>query len=264
MATTSTSPAPPARVAAALNDDWSRLVADPRAQQAAARWPALATASDTGLLGALAAIGGDRTVPYDVADTNLASLVRVAAEDEVAARVVLQRLVPGLVHAARRRRHLGMQHAFDELVGTAWVLVRTYPLARRPRRVAANLCRDAEYHAFVRPARLRSRDEQPRGALRDDVEQRAIMRPGGRRPPPLPTAVVMRSELPAPADEVGALLLDALRCGVDRARVAIVAEIHLAGRHPSVVAEALKISERTVRLRREVTIRQLARLAAAA
>ena len=257
---------PTARVAAAINDDWARLVADDGAQRATAHWPALAEARGSGLQHALAAAGGDRTIEPEVADANLAALVRLAAVDDLAARLVLQRIVPGLVRAARRRRQAGMQQAFDELVGTAWMLVRTYPLDRRPQRVAANLCRDAEYQAFVRPSRLRSGDEVPHGALRDDAGgRRGNARPGGRRPAwPLPTAVVMRSELPAAADEVSALLLDALRCGVDRARVAIVAEIHLAGRHPSAVAHDLKISERTVRLRRETTIRQIARLAGAA
>lgn len=270
MASTSTliapCSAPTARVAAAINDDWARVVADGVAQQTASSWPVLLQARGRGLEHALAAAGGDRTIEPDVADTNLAALVRLAAVDDVAARLVLQRIVPGLVRAARRRQHAGMQQAFDELVGTAWVLVRTYPLERRPQRVAANLCRDAEYHAFVRPSRLRSGDERPLGALRDDVgDSRGNARPGGRRPTwPLPTAAVMRSELPAAADEVSALLLDALRCGVDRARVAIVAQIHLAGRHPSAVADELKISERTVRLRRETTIRQIARLAGAA
>ena len=73
----------------------------------------------------------------------------------VAARVLLQRLLPGLVAAARRweRRHGTATDAFDEVVAAAWVVVREYPYERRPHHLVANLLRDAEYHAFIRPRR---------------------------------------------------------------------------------------------------------------
>ena len=43
---------------------------------------------------------------------------------------------------------------FDELCSTAWMVIATYPLARRPRFIAANISRDCEYLTFVRPGRL--------------------------------------------------------------------------------------------------------------
>ena len=189
-----------------------------------------------------------------------------AVTDELAARVVVQRLVPGLVHAARRRRQQqGMQSAFDELVATTWVLVRTYPLERRPRRGAANLCRDAEYQAFVRPLRLRSGDERPVGSLHDDVGERTgPARPGARRSTGATAPGVMRNGHPAAADEVRALLVEAIGSGIDRRALALVVELHLAGRHPRAVAGELHVSERTVRMRRDAVVRQLARMAAAA
>ena len=271
MRTTSTTSIPPAlpgygaRVATALNEEWRRLVHDHGAQTRASAWPPFPGAAGPGIHEVLAAVGGDRSVPAELADANLAALVGLAEHDDLAARVVLQRLVPGLVHAARRRRQQGMQSAFDELVATAWVLTRTYPLVRRPRRVAANLCRDAEYHAFVRPQRLRSSGERPLGALNDESPGRgAPGRPGARRSGNGATGGVMRAGFPAAADEVRALLQEALRSGVDRRGLALVVELHLAGRHPRALAGEMKVSERTVRMRRDVVVRQLARLAAAA
>lgn len=265
MSSTSTpsgfAPLPAARVAAALNDDWQRLAASARAVTHARRWPELTGATGRSLGHVLAACGGDRTVPASVADENLARLVAVAAHDELAARVVLQRLVPGLVSAARRHRHLGMQTAFDELVGAAWVLVRTYRLDRRPRRIASNLCRDAAYEAFVRSRRLRSAAEELRGGLREELPSLTPgYRPNGRRLTPAVTVGVMRSALPGPDDEVHRLLVDAGRAGVSPARLELLVELHVLGHHPRVLAERMRVSERTVRDRRDATLRQIARL----
>lgn len=98
-----------------------------------------------------AGISADQPSP----DTVLHRLVALARHDDLAARVVLQRLLPGLVAVARRwaRRPDGGRDALEEVVTAAWVVVRTYPLERRPHHLAANLLRDAEYHAFVRANR---------------------------------------------------------------------------------------------------------------
>jgi hypothetical protein len=112
---------------------------------------------------------GDRAplaepVDEDTADRCLADLVRRAADDALAARVVLQRLLPGLVAIARRRARgdrLAAHDAFDELVGAGWLVIRVFPIERRPARVAANLLRDIEYQAFVAPARRRRVATEP-------------------------------------------------------------------------------------------------------
>ena len=74
----------------------------------------------------------------------------------------MRRILPGLVAAAVRRGATGqwrVRPVFDDLTATAWMLVRTYPLERRPRRIAVNLLRDAEYQVCVRPFRLRAASE---------------------------------------------------------------------------------------------------------
>jgi DNA-binding CsgD family transcriptional regulator len=85
----------------------------------------------------------------------VARLLVAARVDEVAARVVLQRLLPGLVGRARRwsTRPTGGAEALDELLAAAWTVIRTFPVERRPHHLVANLLRGAEYHAFVRPNR---------------------------------------------------------------------------------------------------------------
>lgn len=93
----------------------------------------------------------------DLADQRLAELVAEAAHDPLAARIVLQRLLPGLVSIARRRgrqRFALTVRLYNELLATAWIVIRCYPIHRRPQRVAANLLLDVEYQTFVREARL--------------------------------------------------------------------------------------------------------------
>ncbi|MFZ9627825.1 MAG: hypothetical protein ACO3C1_00575 [Ilumatobacteraceae bacterium] len=92
------------------------------------------------------------------ADDVLGRLVLAARHDELAARVVLQRLLPGLSAAARRwsgDRRGGSTDAFGEIVSAAWVVIRAYPVERRPGRFAAKLLRDAEHQAFVKATRRR-------------------------------------------------------------------------------------------------------------
>ena len=94
-----------------------------------------------------------------IGDQYLLLLVRRAAHDELAARIVLQRILPPLLAIARRRGRIvrgGIDEALTETLSHAWELIRTYPVERRPAKIAANLVRDAEYFAFVRDSRKRA------------------------------------------------------------------------------------------------------------
>ncbi|MEY5059053.1 MAG: hypothetical protein RJA51_800 [Actinomycetota bacterium] len=91
-------------------------------------------------------------------------LTVLAETDDLAARIVLQRILPPLFSIAKRRGRItpgGIAAALDDVLAVSWVVIKTYPHARRPRKVAANLTRDVEYAAFVRPARLRRVQEVP-------------------------------------------------------------------------------------------------------
>jgi len=105
-------------------------------------------------------------------DFYLSRVVAIAKDDDLAARIVLQRIMPGLVSIAVRRAPIvpnGLNGAFDLIVSSAWIVIRQFPIERRPRRVAANLLMDIEYAAFVRDGRLKaSRSEEfvsPEGLL---------------------------------------------------------------------------------------------------
>lgn len=153
----------------------------------------------------------------------LTRLVVLARTDDVATRVVLQRLLPGLVAAAKRwqRRHDG--DALAELVAAAWLVIRTFPVERRPHHLVANLLRDCEYHAFRRDTR-RALVQVPVDGLRLDQ-------------PCDPAALDAMEELV----EIAAAAPDLT--DLDRRLLGLL----LSGRSTEEVAAALDISERTVR-----------------
>ena len=91
-------------------------------------------------------------------DAYLSKLTVIAKQDQLACRIVVQRILPGLIATALRRGRIireGAAGALDELSSAAWVVIAKYPIERRSRRVAANLLRDIEYHAFVRDSRTK-------------------------------------------------------------------------------------------------------------
>lgn len=97
----------------------------------------------------------DGTDGVDAADVVLRALVARARTDDLAARVVLQRLLPGLSAIARRQGGCMTDHlqAFDDVLAAAWGVIRNFPFERRRRHIAAKLLGDCEYHAFRRERR---------------------------------------------------------------------------------------------------------------
>lgn len=172
-------------------------------------------------------------------DAVLRHLVALARHDDLAARVVLQRMMPGLIAAARRwaRRPEGGAMALEEVVTAAWQVVRTYPLERRPHHLAASLLRDAEYHAFVRPYRatvvpeLHPTDHFDRPVHHDDpVETLAEL-----------VAVARCTSLTPRDEQLLALLLD--------------------GATPPQIAHEMEVSVRTVTNLRDALVHRLRRTA---
>ena len=73
-------------------------------------------------------------------DTGLAALLTlVRGGDQLAGRVILQSLIGRLVRMARRDVRAGV----DDYLAALWCAIRTYPLERRPRQIAANLALDS-------------------------------------------------------------------------------------------------------------------------
>ena len=141
--------------------------------------------------------GFGRPTTDDDGDRMLWHLVARAATDELAARIVLHRMLPALMAIARRRGRIhrdGTYAAMDEVLTCAWIVIRTYPCDRRPRKVASNIARDTEYMAFVRTGRLRASTETP-------VAHGAFEQPDA-------------GSIPEPAEELAAVLIDAEHAGV--------------------------------------------------
>jgi hypothetical protein len=86
-----------------------------------------------------------RRAGHEEADVVLLALVRRAvAGDDLAARVLLQLLLPGTRNLARRWWALGDHEERAAAAVTAvYQRIRAYPIARRPGRVAANILMDA-------------------------------------------------------------------------------------------------------------------------
>ncbi|MBI5090264.1 MAG: hypothetical protein HZB15_15770, partial [Actinobacteria bacterium] len=148
---------PPRHILVRLQRDWDRLARSRGAVQRAGRWNLLGldhARTLTSLDDVLAQTGyGAMLTPAN--DAALADLVRLAATDQLAARVVLQRLLPGISSLARRRTHAGQSRheVLDEVVASAWTVIRTYPIDRRSSYVAAGLLRDIDYQTFRRATR---------------------------------------------------------------------------------------------------------------
>ena len=242
-----------ATVSRALNDEWERLAADPGTAARLASWPAPLARYRTGD-GLLAAVGREGGLPMAAADQVLAELVRVGRDDRLAARIALQRVVPGLVRIAVRRtahRHEWRQRLFDDLVANAWLVIRCFPLERRPAKIAVNVLRDAEYHTCVRPARLRSALERP-----------VAVRPESRHLPPcgLDGRPEGHTDIAA---EVAEVLAMGPAAGVDHRDVAMLGSVVLGGWSADEIAARYAVTTRTVRNRRVRTTAALAALVAA-
>lgn len=120
-----------------LDREWAELVASSRAQRALMRWvninPALAGNDD---LGEVFACRRDPVRSQPV----LKALASLASDDEIAARTLLQMMLPGLITLAARAGN-DDEAAIDEIVSLAWERIRTYP-CQRTGSVAANIILD--------------------------------------------------------------------------------------------------------------------------
>lgn len=128
-----------------LEAEWPALAAGvvaARLPQWAAEEPALAgVATPQQLLRHIRASRGNTQAE----DAVLAALVRQAHSDPLAARMVLQALLPGLKTLARRILVDADQRndVWSALLAHSWERIRCYPLERLPNRIAANVLFDA-------------------------------------------------------------------------------------------------------------------------
>jgi hypothetical protein len=237
-----------------LDAEWRRLDCD---RAAARRLPTVcAAAGRAWTLGEV-----ERFVraahPAD-ADRVLLALVALAVEgDQLAARVLLQLLLPGTRALARRWWALGEP---DERAAAAVTAVYHrichYPLARRPGRVAANVLLDAAQELRRRVPRLITVPAadpaagRERGAAAAVGAEDAPGREGGA--PARRGSADGRAETPNPAVELAELLTDAVDAGiVDRDDAELIARSRIAGHRVADIASQRGLRPRTLWDRRQ-------------
>ena len=94
-------------------------------------------------------------VDYERRDELLSALLRLSRTDKQAGEALVVCLLPG-VKAKLRRHGRGMDpdEAAAVIIAALWRRIRSYPLDRRPRRIALNLLLDAAHDLIV----VRDRD----------------------------------------------------------------------------------------------------------
>ncbi len=141
-----------------LAREWRDVVESPAARRAVAAWrddPVLREIQTLDEVLELTAEG----LPPGAANVVLLALVRRAGHDVVAARSVLQALVPGLRGVVFRMGGASDGEVAAEVVAAAWARIRAYPVGRRSERVAANVVLDALHVVWMQ--RLVSQRELP-------------------------------------------------------------------------------------------------------
>ena len=160
-------------------DEWARLSHRPSVLRRVNAWDFLPR--PVADLDDLLTVCGFGT-PYDdeAGDLVLWHMTRLAAHDDLAARVCLHRIMPAVMSVARRRGRItpgGVENAIGDAISTAWMVIREFPYDRRHVKIAANLVRDVEYYGFVRDQRLRKVSETQVGfEVLQQIEEANIAR----------------------------------------------------------------------------------------
>jgi hypothetical protein len=219
-----------------LDREWDRLRRRATAIRTVRGWDgdatfhsAVQTVSD---LDELVAATQPRVGPPGSGDAILRRLVELAATDELAARIVLQRLLPGLISQSRRWMRPGTgTDASDIAIGAGWMAIRGFDVEARSRHVAPALVADALWIGFRRGARRRLASEVP-----------------------VPSSVLGAQPAPAHvADPLVALagtLRAAARAGVRSGDLDLLRTIVVSG-GPTLAARDCAVTVRTIRNRRD-------------
>ena len=222
-----------------LTLEWNRLQARPEHLETAATWRLIDGPIES-LDQVLAAVGYE-TDASPGAEQRLRLLVELARRDGLAARVVIQRILPGLLAVVRRRRG-SSENVFEELVGEAWIAIRTFNPSRRPRCIAAALISDADYAAFRAQGRRKSSTERPVDPqLHDHPHVHEL----------------------SSCEQLAQILADAAAAGVDDDDLELLRQL-LVAPTTNQLAAVMKLTPRTIRNRRARITSQLRRVALAA
>jgi hypothetical protein len=220
-----------------LDREWAQLSGNRTAARRLA--PVCRLAGDVRSLGDLER--HVRSADPAAADRILLALVTrvVDHDDRLAARVLLQLLLPGTRNLARRWWALGdPDERAAAAVSAVYDRIRTYPLARRPGRVAANILMDAARQL---------RRSVPRVAVVVSPDPGVHEHPDRTR------------DTAHPAFELVDALADAVDDGViDRRDAEIIAQSRIGGRRIADLASHHRLGSRTLWDRRHRAEQRLA------
>lgn len=236
-----------------LDAEWAHLRTSRRALRIARHWSAAVRAepfhtlvAEVDDLEAIVAATQRDAASMSDGDGILLHLVDLARTDELAGRIVVQRLLPALI--SRTERYAPFHRSVDPIeivVAAAWLAVSAYDTERRRRNVASSLLSDAIYGAFRQPLRRRSATETVR---------------------PIGDFVSMPSEEAETTafEQLADVVRTARRAGVPTHDLDLVRQLVQTG-SPGVVARQRCVTPRTIRNHRDraiVNIRQALDVAA--
>ena len=193
-----------------------------------------------------AAVAVALAVDPSSADEHLLRLLELAPTEALAARIVLQRILPPLCAVARRHTLTPAQRRdlTDDLIANAWPIICRYPTDRRPRRIVPNLVRDITFETVVRPSRRRRSQEIP--TLHSEMDDPPVI------------------EATEPLDELVDLLRVAATVpGIASSDLEFMCQLVNHGRTEGLAA-TLDVTARTVRNRRDAVVHRLRTLVACA
>lgn len=129
-----------------LDLEWERVAQGPAARRALRRWSATSSElADFASLADLIEKVNERGHPEE-SDAVLLALLRVAPEDDLAGRTVLQAMMPAVKNLTAKFTPCGAWSSEETaavVVAAMWERIRRYPVERRPKKVSANLSLDA-------------------------------------------------------------------------------------------------------------------------
>lgn len=232
-------------LASRLDSEWSLLRTERRSIRRARSWadPSLDHPLDrlaVGVIDLADILGATHrgAAPAGHGDAILCRLIDLAADDELAGRIVLQRLLPGLITRSCGYREFQERcDLMEAVVPAAWEAIRRYDTVRRPCNVAASLQSDAVFQAFRRPLRRRSATEVVRH-IRTFADTPAL------------------DDVPVALVELAAVVREARRAGVADHHLDLIRQLVSTG-SPRMVAEARQVTPRTIRNHRDRAVENI-------
>jgi hypothetical protein len=224
-----------------LQREWDVLSNRPSVVRRASAWQ-LTPRALRSLDDLLVATGLGQGAAAPFSDETMRRLVGLARRDDLAARVVLQRMLPGLSACATRnsRSFEARLDALDDLLSEAWTVIRTFPIERRERYVIKNLLKDCEYRTFVKPRRRMLVHE--------------LTEPGRF------DVVIDPHDSEEGVDTLSELLTRARAAGMSDADFRMI-QVLLSTATVKQAAAVLSVTDRTIRNRRKAVVRELRALA---